>query len=578
MISALLYLQLNSVRNRLGARFKRLKKPKYLAGAVLGAMYFIFYFSFLVHSASPDGSASPPGMPASFNAMGAENLGALLLFVVVALGWILPNQRAALAFSEAEIAFLFPAPITRRGLIQFKLIRSQFAIFFSILFLTLVWGRWRQGGHVWISLVGWWVILSTLNLHNLAGSFARTILLDRGLTNRWRRVLIIGLLVAVGAFVIQGWPTPPDWLEGGPAILAWLKEGLSTGLTPYLLYPFRLVVRPYLAPDAWSFLLALGPAVAILALHYYLVIRADVAFEEASIEYSRKVATRIETMRQRQGGVITPTKARRSPFKLKPTGLPAIAFLWKNLILAGSFFSVRTLMICGWLVIIGFTAVGPSQHHGPGQSVFGALSLLLLVASVFVGPILLRADFRSDLPNAEMLMLYPLPGWQVVLGEVLAPVTIITVVQWLLIAVAVITISTGNDPVWILPFKIVVAVATGVFMPTINLAMLLIPNAVALLLPSWVRFDKNAPRGFENFGQNIILAIGTLLVMLGILLPAGLVFAAVLVVGKWLLGTNAAVLLAALSGAAVILGEAATAIYFLGMAFERFDVSGEMVN
>ena len=51
--------------------------------------------------------------------------------VAVLLAWIVPHSRSALAFSEAEAAFLFPAPITRRTLINFKLLKSQFAILFS---------------------------------------------------------------------------------------------------------------------------------------------------------------------------------------------------------------------------------------------------------------------------------------------------------------------------------------------------------------------------------------------------------------------------------------------------------------
>ncbi len=584
MISALLYLQFTSMRNRLGARLRRLKRPKYFAGAVMGALYFIFYFSFLVRRATGPGSSGAPGLPGMGSA-GAESLAALLLLImVVLLGWVLPNQRAALAFSEAEIAFLFPAPITRRGLIQYKLIRSQLGILFSIVILTLIWGRWRQGGHVWISLLGWWVILSTLNLHLLAGSFARTMLLDKGLTNWRRRIVIGGVVLLVGFFAVQGWPSFPASNSQGPdaafpAIMAWLKTGLSTGLTPYLLYPFRLVVRPYFAPNARAFLESLGPALAILALHYFIVIHADVAFEEASIEYSRKVATRVETMRQRQsGGVVAPTKARRSPFTLRPTGPPALAFLWKNLILAGSFFSLRTLMIIGWLVFIGVTIVAPGHNHTSGQALFGAFCLVLLAFSLFVGPLLLRADFRADLPNAELLMLYPLPGWQIVLGEVLAPMAILTAAQWLLIALGAVFISPAVGDASLSLHKAVDALAAGILVPTVDLIMLLIPNAVALLLPSWVRFDKNAPRGFENFGQNIILAIGTVLVMLGVMLPAGLVMAGVVLLGSWLLSLTPAILLAAVAGAAVVLTEAGVAIYFLGHAFERFDVSAEMTN
>ena len=52
----------------------------------------------------------------------------LLLLVIVVGSWILPNSRAALQFTEAEVAFLFPAPVSRRKLIHFKLLRSQIAM------------------------------------------------------------------------------------------------------------------------------------------------------------------------------------------------------------------------------------------------------------------------------------------------------------------------------------------------------------------------------------------------------------------------------------------------------------------
>jgi hypothetical protein len=40
MISALLYLQFHSVKNRLAARLKRLKQPKYLIGAIVGGFTY----------------------------------------------------------------------------------------------------------------------------------------------------------------------------------------------------------------------------------------------------------------------------------------------------------------------------------------------------------------------------------------------------------------------------------------------------------------------------------------------------------------------------------------------------------
>src|SRR4051812_4394487 len=44
MFAAFLYLQFHSVKNRFGMRLRRLKKPKYLAGAIVGGLYFYFYF------------------------------------------------------------------------------------------------------------------------------------------------------------------------------------------------------------------------------------------------------------------------------------------------------------------------------------------------------------------------------------------------------------------------------------------------------------------------------------------------------------------------------------------------------
>ena len=40
MISALLYLQFHSIKNRTVMRLRRLKQPKYLLGGIVGGLYF----------------------------------------------------------------------------------------------------------------------------------------------------------------------------------------------------------------------------------------------------------------------------------------------------------------------------------------------------------------------------------------------------------------------------------------------------------------------------------------------------------------------------------------------------------
>jgi len=198
MIAALTYLQWHTFKNRLTMRFKRLKQPKYLFGALVGGLYFYWYFFRLLlfprghNYGNAAAMATPPA-----DALFYESIGALVFFVFIVMAWVLPHKRAALAFSEAEVAFLFPAPVTRRTLIHFKLMRSQMGILFSALFLTLISSRFGAHGHWLMRAAGWWVILFTLNLHILAASFSVTMLMDHGIST-WKRRIAVLLPVIAG--------------------------------------------------------------------------------------------------------------------------------------------------------------------------------------------------------------------------------------------------------------------------------------------------------------------------------------------------------------------------------------------
>src|SRR5579859_4342392 len=133
MLSALLYLQRQSIRNRFVAQVKRLKKPKYLLFLIIGLLYFYFYLMRPFAYIGPHHHTDPHSSPSPQDLLMYETIAALVLAVFTLMAWIIPNERAALTFTEAEIAFLFPAPVTRRGLIHFKLLRSQAAILFTTL-------------------------------------------------------------------------------------------------------------------------------------------------------------------------------------------------------------------------------------------------------------------------------------------------------------------------------------------------------------------------------------------------------------------------------------------------------------
>ncbi|HKI69129.1 MAG TPA: putative ABC exporter domain-containing protein, partial [Verrucomicrobiae bacterium] len=154
MFSALFFLQFHMVKNRLVARVKRLKQPKYLFGAIAGGLYFYFYFfRWMFHAY---GRGQGPASAAPMQPLLYQSLGALIFLAFALSAWIFPRKRAALTFTEAEVAFLFPAPITRRGLINFKLARSQVGIVFSALLFALISGRFSSHGGFLTHAAGWW--------------------------------------------------------------------------------------------------------------------------------------------------------------------------------------------------------------------------------------------------------------------------------------------------------------------------------------------------------------------------------------------------------------------------------------
>jgi hypothetical protein len=571
MIAALFYLQYQSFCNRLVSRFKRLKQPKYLVGAVVGGLYFYFYF--FRYLTSRGGFNRGATIPSEYLPL-VELGGALVLFVIVLLAWIIPHERAALTFTEAEVAFLFPAPITRRNLIHYKLIRSQLRIFFSVLLLTLFSRRF--GGNPLIHALGWWLILSTLNLHFLGASFTRTLLLDRGISNWRRRLLVLGLAGVMAASVwLWAKQSLPEFNSAETAnfnsLMNYLQRALTAGPALYLLFPFRLVVRPFLAPNAAAFVSVLPAALLIFLLHYLWVTHSDVAFEEASVAASQKFATRIAAARSGNWQAARTLKAKRAWFTLAPSGPLPTALLWKNLIGVGQVFSPRLWIALIIIVMVFFFSLG---HGGLGQNLPVVVEIVIAIAlgySLLLGPQILRLDFRHDLPRADVLKTFPLPGWQIALGEILAPVLVLAIFQWLLLLV-------GAGLVLFLPDKhegLFLAIAAGgaVLLPVLDALLLLIPNAAVLLFPSWIQTGKDSPRGIETTGQRLIFALGQMLAMVLALLPAAAAFVGVFLLLKFTLGLSVAVPFASLAATVILAGEAGLGVMLLGKLWQRFDVT-----
>ena len=112
MLGALLYLRLTSLKNLLLSRLRRLRQPKYLVGAAVGAAYFYFIFSRPFGGSGRPSTSSGSAAAASFTLSPVELVpllsvfGAFALVLIALFTWLVPSEKPGLTFSEAEVAFL----------------------------------------------------------------------------------------------------------------------------------------------------------------------------------------------------------------------------------------------------------------------------------------------------------------------------------------------------------------------------------------------------------------------------------------------------------------------------------------
>ncbi len=209
----------------------------------------------------------------------------------------------------------------------------------------------------------------------------------------------------------------------------------------WLTLPFKIVLGPLLAAGWLEFMRALGPALVLLVAHYIWVVRAETSFEEASIALAEKRTALIAAMKEGKYrlGTAKP-KARHEPFRLASTGgRPELAFLWKNLLSTSAFFRPRTFFVMAGVIVAGWAWLMLSPGHRGTLAIVAGMSLVFAGYTLFFGPQVARQDLRSDLSHADILKSYPLRGWQILLGELLAPTAILTGLLWPTLLAAALT-------------------------------------------------------------------------------------------------------------------------------------------
>jgi hypothetical protein len=581
MAAALWYLQSTSFVGAAKLRLKRLKQPKYLIGSLLFFAYFGTFFGPQVFGAHPRIHWNARAIDA------ISSLTAILCFGWALVAWAVPSGRATLRFTEAEIAFLFPAPLSRVGLINFSLLRAQLAIFLSAFLLSLVFARGRGlPGSSLQHATAIWLAVATLRLHTLAASFT----LDRfaeGASAPWLRRMVAPALIVLALLALVLWlathaPPPPstEGKAGMTAFMTWLQALLHSGPLAVLLAPFRWLVAPmFSAGSAVAWLLSLLPPLALLLGHYLWVVRANVAFEEASIEAASKRAQQAEHMRA--GNWPWRKRNRRAnnaPFPLAERGPPAVAFLWSGLIGAGGGFwrprNIALIVLATVLVLLGIAA-------SPWASVLklvGAVALSICLGSVLFGTMLVQGRLRQVLELLDIYKASPLPGRQIALGQLLTPAALVAMAQWyLLVVVALCTVLSGKTDIGNFAFGWSALFGVALLGPLLCTLLMCFPFAWILWFPAWAVSLGTRGGGFEAAGQRMIFSFVYIFASAISLLPAlllgGLVAWACSLLGA---PTALGLLIVAVVAAIVLVVELAAIVHVLGGRIDRFDVSTEL--
>ena len=555
--SPLLYLTVHSIRNQIRVRLRRLRQPRYLIATLLGAGYFWFLimggaFRFGQSRAAPD-------MPAQLK-VGLLLGASMLMFVMAAFTWIMPgSRRPALAFTRPEVQSLFTAPISRRRLIRYRVLRSQIGALVGSLIVTVLFrsGRFGSGLMVFAGLA---IIMATLNLYSTGVSLSRA---SAGARN-WvpRTIAVIAVAIIAGTLAIH-WNVflaafrNADFTE--------LVRLGSTGAAGVVLWPFRTLAQLPLADSPRTFFPALPWALLLLVLNYVWILRTDVPFEEASAELSEKLE---KVRRQGVSALRKPSRPTRTPFQLAPTGRPETAIVWKNLIAMGRVLSWTVLLRVAPVLV--FFSVAMSRGEPETTKVLAFASLMIAAFTMILGPQMARRDLRQDLNALATLKTWPIRGAGLVRGEIMAPAIVLTTVAWLaLIVAAVLSTNAGFAEEFASRWSLLAGAMFVV--PGIVLAQLVAQNGLAVTFPSWVSTDPR-PGGVDAMGQGMLVMLAVMLALVIAILPAALVAGVVAGLLYLLLGTIPVVLPAALAGAALLV-EAFIGTEFIGAILERSDIS-----
>jgi ABC-2 type transport system permease protein len=590
---ALVELAGRILRGRIVRRLRLLRQPRYLLASLAGVAYFLF---FVVRQVSSWQSVRGQGsLPPRLLELVPWGLG-FGIASFTTLVWAFASSKPALRLSEAEIQFLLPAPLPRRQVLAYALLKQQAGVLAGAVIVAVFRGVGPPGQR-FARFFATWALFTLFDLHLKGVSLwkARLTEIPAPAARRQAGAVVAVALAFWGLLLWSLWRSVREAMGGDPFDLDAVPKIVTTavaGLPGRLLAPFAWIGRPLLGDLAGGWLVLY--LLALLCVHAEWVLRSRGRFEEASLERARR---QLERGLRRKGGSLRPAalrSRRREPFALPPAGRPELAIFWKNLTLSSRLpLRLRAAVLAALLggLLVATLALGaPTALVG---TLFGIGTLLLLVMPPFCG-MFLRNDLRTDLRELETLRPWPIAGWRLVAAELLAPATMALALLGsgyglvLVAGIAAFT-SRGGGALRVFPGDLAagpVALLGGgygsllVAGMAIALLSISIQNVAILMLPARLGTAPQGRRGAAITGQRLLVLLAHLLgLVAGLFVPAVLIGAVLLV--QWRLGiapTFAEGPLLALLVILPVLVEVALLVRLGGARWDRLDPSREILD
>lgn len=578
-VGAFRFLYARSFVNRAHVQLRRVRSPRYALALLAGALYYWVLFA---RPGAYPGVRTPQGVVPGADGFAATMYEALIILWIL-VTWLFGGSEPALAFTPAEIQLLFPAPVSRRTLVHYKIVQVQIPLLITVLVLMMLRST-TSGAPTSLPLalraISAWVVMMSLYLYRVASSLVRMHLAQGGRSKLRRYALPVAIeAAAIGVLawgIVQAWPRiVAAWdarsIEG--AVRA-LHEAPGAAV---VLWPFHALVAPLFARTGAAWLASIGWALVILFAMYLWAIRSAVGFEEAAMLRSERLAAQQASRRLRGASGATKIRSGRSLFTLSLSGRPWVAIVWKNVTALQRMTDARRALV---FLAIAVVAVGANASER--SSMPAILSGLLIAAVVWLalfGAIAFRVDLQQDMLRLSLLRAFPVSSAALVGAEIASSVVTICAIQGILILLAAVPVGlalrsmppTRAAEVLSLPPMMLAAL---IVLPAVTALRVAVANGWAVLLPGWVHLGPARNAGIEALGQNLLTVVGSLLVhMLLLLLPIGAA-ALVLFVSRGAEGsTGWFAVPAALAFAAVAAAELWFLVHWLGGVFARTDPS-----